>query len=1069
MWIRVVDKTPPVPVCREITQLALSNGANGDELCARLLDEGSYDECSPGVHFYVRRMINADDFIPEGATDPDNPVIKLEIPGVPGGCASQPFGNVGYKYVKCTEFTCDDIGQDNQVFLLVVDDWMQSYLENYIRIYWKNQCPFFPSLNPCTTPWSILPDGSFYLAREFEIGPPTPNPTTIPGLGFEGIPPTANLFEGHYNFCMVQVLVEDKYRPTCTPPADVWTDCTQIPDNVDLSDTDELSSLFGTATATDNCAATIEELDPDVDVDFCGVGQVLRRFRARDTYGNASVGLCRQTIMIMPINEYKITLPRDYSGECIQDAAASLTYVETGCDLLAINTEVEYFDASHYGDGTCYKKIITYKIINWCEYDGFSDPTAFPRIDNNSDGMVGDGYMVLSNGDYLYYNTVVDPNNRLANNQITASKYAYANGGYNPAGLSWGYYTYKQHVKVYDDTAPALSYSGDTDFCGGEINQDPCTGQVDIIPDVFEECTPDDIRYEWALDAFNNGVYDFDGDGALSGRYPLGHHRVHFWVYDDCGNTSEIDIEFDVYDCKAPTPVCINGLSADLQLLSQTVTVWASDWDASSFDYCHDFDFYVNEVEDLNGDGFITADDYLTSLPNSTSATFDCDDVGVINYVQVWVHELSGDGYQDDDFCVTFIEITDNLGACDGSRPSIGGKITNEEDESVQSVSVDLSGQMSHNMITSADGEYVFTSLDGGYDYTVTPTRDDDPRNGVSTYDLVLISKHILNVEKLNSPYKIIAADANNSGNVSTLDLVALRKLVLRVSDELPNNTSWRFVDKSYVFPNPENPWTAEFPEVININNLSTHELAANFFAIKVGDVNGNSKANDLLGVDDRTFKGNLLFNVEEASVKAGEEFTVDFVANANVLGYQFTLEYNNSVEVVDIIEAIAGESNFHVMEGSIATSWNEDKEIAGAKMFSVVFRAVEDVNVSEVMNVSSSVTEAEAYNRNGELMGVALEFNSGVVESDFDLYQNTPNPFRGETTIGFNLPEASTATLTITDVSGKVLQVVEGQFTKGYNEVTLKRSEMGAATGVLTYQLDTDSHSATKKMIIIE
>jgi hypothetical protein len=296
-----------------------------------------------------------------------------------------------------------------------------------------------------------------------------------------------------------------------------------------------------------------------------------------------------------------------------------------------------------------------------------------------------------------------------------------------------------------------------------------------------------------------------------------------------------------------------------------------------------------------------------------------------------------------------------------------------------------------------------------------------------------------------------------------------LRKLVLRVSDELPNNTSWRFVDKSYVFPNPENPWTAEFPEVININNLSTHELAANFFAIKVGDVNGNSKANDLLGVDDRTFKGNLLFNVEEASVKAGEEFTVDFVANANVLGYQFTLEYNNSVEVVDIIEAIAGESNFHVMEGSIATSWNEDKEIAGAKMFSVVFRAVEDVNVSEVMNVSSSVTEAEAYNRNGDLMGVALEFNSGVVAADFDLYQNTPNPFRGETTIGFNLPEASTATLTITDVSGKVLQVVEGQFTKGYNEVTLKRSEMGAATGVLTYQLDTDSHSATKKMIIIE
>jgi hypothetical protein len=47
---------------------------------------------------------------------------------------------------------------------------------------------------------------------------------------------------------------------------------------------------------------------------------------------------------------------------------------------------------------------------------------------------------------------------------------------------------------------------------------------------------------------------------------------------------------------------------------------------------------------------------------------------------------------------------------------------------------------------------------------------DEDAGNGVSTYDLVLISLHILQVDQLDSPYKVIAADANNSQSVTTLE-----------------------------------------------------------------------------------------------------------------------------------------------------------------------------------------------------------------------------------------------------------------------------------------------------------
>ena len=69
--------------------------------------------------------------------------------------------------------------------------------------------------------------------------------------------------------------------------------------------------------------------------------------------------------------------------------------------------------------------------------------------------------------------------------------------------------------------------------------------------------------------------------------------------------------------------------------------------------------------------------------------------------------------------------------------------------------------------------------------------------------------------------------------------------------------------------------------------------MNADFVAIKVGDVNGDASPNSILGVEDRTFNGNLVFNASAETVQIGDEFTVDFVAAQNVEGYQFTLDYD--------------------------------------------------------------------------------------------------------------------------------------------------------------------------------
>jgi hypothetical protein len=82
-----------------------------------------------------------------------------------------------------------------------------------------------------------------------------------------------------------------------------------------------------------------------------------------------------------------------------------------------------------------------------------------------------------------------------------------------------------------------------------------------------------------------------------------------------------------------------------------------------------------------------------------------------------------------------------------------------------------------------------------------------------------------------------------------------------------------------------------------------------------------------------------------------------------------------------------------------------------------------------------------------------------------FALYQNEPNPFEDQTTIGFTLPAASSATLTVYDEIGRVVFTQKGEYGKGYNALSLDRMLLNTS-GVLYYTLETATDVATKKMI---
>ncbi len=849
----------------------------------------------------------------------------------------------------------------------------------------------------------------------------------VPNGGFEDDD------DGRFNECMVEVTVQDKLDPVIVCPPDKTFEC-----HADYSDVPELvsNSSGGAPTffngelagyypaASDNCEVTVSISDSG-SIDNCGEGTIVRTWTAED--GDGRTATCEQLLTIenaSPFSEDDVVWPEDYDANCgadtepedLPDGYNFPVIDEDACDLLAVTYSDQVFEIT---EDACYKIVRTWIIIDWCQFDD----SQFPFSD--------------------------------------------------------GYWQYAQVIKVVDDVDPEItSDCSDIEVCNYDI--DCGSTEVVLILEATDACS-EDLNYSYQIDAFYDGTLDsgplFNGDSNnATNDFPVGTHHIYWTVEDGCGNITTCDYSFTVRDCKNPTPVLLNGLATVVMPYGQEITLWGSDFDgpnSGSFDNCtasEDLSFYIRIVDADSPE--LTTLEEIEALGNS--ATFTCENLGFAN-VEVYVVDEAGNW----EVGATFANIQDPNGACVAFQ--LGGEIYTEMDEMVGEVTVDLNSANStvDPFITESDGHYQFGVV-MGENYTVTPEKDINPLNGVTTYDIVLVSKHILGIELLNSPYKIIAADANHSGSVTTFDLVQMRRLILNIDTEFPTNTSWRFVDAGFVFPDPMNPFATIFPEQIFLNDMDQANMANNFIGIKIGDVNNSAIPNTLLGVEDRSFDDKLIFEIKDQQLQKGETYNVAIYAKDfdAIIGYQYTLNFDNNLLAFEDMQAgslALTENNFgwnNIQDGIITTSWNDSKGISlkeNTLLYTLSFTAKSDGLLSEALHVNSTYTTAEGYNSAEEILEVVLSFQN-TKTTPWDKTRthltNHPNPFNEATRIAFELPEAMQATITFTDISGKQLKKIEGYFAKGYNELLVTAQELGSK-GIICYELRTDDFVLTNKMIL--
>ncbi len=601
-------------------------------------------------------------------------------------------------------------------------------------------------------------------------------------------------------------------------------------------------------------------------------------------------------------------------------------------------------------------------------------------------------------------------------------------------------------------------------------------------PRIFDERTvPNGQKYRFALETtvvnhqkkawvrWNTAVAPAQYSNP---QLPRGQHKILWIAEDGCGNTATCQYNFAIRDGLPPLLTCTNtpfvrNIGAD-----NTRKIDVSEIPQQASDNYSPSNFLEYAVRRIGaGTGFPVDN---SGQPIRT-ITYTCDDLGVQAF-QLWVRDQDNNA----SFCTGLITIEDPNNVCAVGLVNIGGTITMNTDTGVSEVRVGIlatfQGMQPYNgtAISDSAGRYISPiGFPPGTAYTLTPMKDGNALNGVTTYDLVLISRHILGLTAIPSPYKIIAADANKSNSVTGLDIIELRKLILGIYDNgLPLTKSWRFVNKSFVFPNPANPFQTTFPETRSVASLMMGQAPDDFVGIKIGDVDGSAMAHIYGPLEDRT-TGTLWFEVADQVLPMGGVAEVTFRASEAVAGYQFTLDYPG-LEILDIRPGAGMQAdNFAVFADRNALTTSFDAaEFAPAAEFTVRFRVRQTGRLSQLLRVSDRITPAAAYTAVTEGIRpfqVGLRFGPALDASgDFELLPCTPNPFQEQTTIGFRLPAATTATLRIFDAAGRNVYSHTGDYLAGFQTTTVRKNDLGGS-GVFFYQLQTSKGSAVRKMVVLE
>gem|GEM_PF-1171348 len=400
----------------------------------------------------------------------------------------------------------------------------------------------------------------------------------------------------------------------------------------------------------------------------------------------------------------------------------------------------------------------------------------------------------------------------------------------------------------------------------------------------------------------------------------------------------------------------------------------------------------------------------------------------------------------------------------------------------------------------------------------------DNYLNGVSTFDLVLISRHILGIQPLTG-FNILAADANMNGSVTTFDIVELRKLILGIYPSLPLANSWRFIDKdlknavqgsSNPFPlihtpilgagQPGNPnliggnqylditapnWFAneefdEFalPPTTNLNSKSE------FVGFKVGDVNYSTIPSFNQHQTDDRAANVLTLGIKTVKGNAGEsiEIPVFSLVQQSLVGWQIALGYDtNLLKIIgvrwpaEIPHRTMQDRGWHWSQpGELRILWFDGESTSALKSGTPLFFVQAELrqnlpNARDLLHSSSQNIPSEAYDSDMRTYSLQLEASDAAflpVPTQPETQKKTvyrlsvyPNPAGAAFRLQVEASDACPVQLSIRDALGR--EVFNRSLDLGEGMNTLLSTQFPALSpGHYTVSLHTPASVETLRFV---
>lgn len=771
-------------------------------------------------------------------------------------------------------------------------------------------------------------------------------------------------------------------------------------------------SVFGTPTASDNCSISLST-NVDDQRNACGLGNINRIFTYTD--GSGLTATCTQVITVVDVDPFDgltdIVWPDHLTlNGCLSNTSEAVTGKPTFLNKDKCNQPVARYDdlVFNYVEGVCYKILRNWTVIDWCTYDATVTPVK-------------------------------------------------------------GLWRHTQVIKISNTDLPQItSRCVDTTYCITEN----CSTTFTLSATGTDACTPQsELKWSYSLeDVATNTVILSGNVKQFTRTYLAGAYRVNWRVEDQCGNATTCSYVVTVKDCKRPTPYCNNGIVSVLMENSNSVTIWAKDFNLGSSDNCTGnllYSFTQNVADSFKT--FTCAD-----IPDGKTDTIE---------ITLYVTDQAGNF----DLCKTKIILQDNKNVCPdkfvGGTSMIAGAIRMANQNGAAQVPVSIYDQNNVELTkytTNDDGKYEFALLNNAKDYMVKPNLDKDPAAGITTRDILLIQKHILGIQSFNQHHQFIAADVNNSKSITARDLSDLRKLILGVTSDFQENNSWNFISSSTPF-DINDPY--KYSSEIMINNLNHDMMNNDFIAVKTGDVTGEAKTS---GVQNSSTRSNEKVNlvIDELDFTADDIIEVPVYSEAQITefnGLQMAFQYDDSkLEFIGITSAelAINATNYNVIfdqSANIRLSYSNElaQNIDNTNpLFILTFKTKSSGRMDlQSLFMNSKSLQGESY-LGSKTLDVDLQFRTKGISNNTDnskyvLYQNIPNPFSGITNIQFNAPKNDdTVELSIYDLSGKVVYKKSLITKKGLNEIEVKLD--ANIHGILYYKLDANEFIATRKMVVI-